>query len=428
MAEVFTPGKFLTVDEVMSAWKGLSTTFDASGIPHQTKIARKPEGTGAEMKSVACALSLVILQLEAMEGKDANRAKQWTEEFGEGAAICLRLCQRWAGSARIVIADSAFSSVKTLIALFCLLGLYFGGMVKTAHTHFPKKYFKNWFRGEDEEHTRDPINNPRGSWITLQSTFTHIRNPLDQREYPIYAVGWADKKLKHIVCNYGTSHRCPTDSRRKRKKVVTDPVTGFNETIDYEKLIKRPDFIKKFFDAFAAIDINDHYRQGILEMERNWLTSKWWVRIFTTITAIVFVNCYFAYKLEYLERNAFIADEEGLMDLTSFLGKLAHGLIFNAGSEVGRRLRQRDRDGDVDDGENLVHQHRLNALSELPVYGGISRESNNRAKRRCKLCNKTASYYCATCSDINNEVLYVVCGPMSRNKCCLEHFQNIQPE
>ena len=90
------------------------------GIPHQTKIARKPEGVGAELKSVrvACGESLVILRLEAMEGKDANCAKQWTEEFGEGTAIVLRLCQPWAGSGRIVIADSAFSSVKTLIPAF----------------------------------------------------------------------------------------------------------------------------------------------------------------------------------------------------------------------------------------------------------------------------------------------------------------------
>ncbi len=46
-------GKFLTVDEIMSRWLGLESQHAAEGLPHATKIARKPEGIGAEMKAVA---------------------------------------------------------------------------------------------------------------------------------------------------------------------------------------------------------------------------------------------------------------------------------------------------------------------------------------------------------------------------------------
>ena len=35
-----------------------------------TKIKRKPEGVGAELKSVCCGQSGVLLQLDIMEGKD----------------------------------------------------------------------------------------------------------------------------------------------------------------------------------------------------------------------------------------------------------------------------------------------------------------------------------------------------------------------
>lgn len=54
MRKIFHPGKYLLVDEIMSAWKGLCAQFAVFGIPHQTKIVRKPEGVGAEMKAVAC--------------------------------------------------------------------------------------------------------------------------------------------------------------------------------------------------------------------------------------------------------------------------------------------------------------------------------------------------------------------------------------
>lgn len=54
MKTLFSPGKFLCVDEIMSSLKGLSSHFDALGILHQSKIARKPEGEDAEMKAMAC--------------------------------------------------------------------------------------------------------------------------------------------------------------------------------------------------------------------------------------------------------------------------------------------------------------------------------------------------------------------------------------
>ena len=422
MIDAFTPGRFLTVDEIMSAWKELSTLFDSNGLPHQTKIARKPEGVGAEMKSVACAESLLILRVDVMEGKERNRLKQWSQEYGEGTAVVLRLCAPWAGTGRIVIADSAFSSVKTLIAVFSLLGLFFGGMVKTAHTHFPKAYFQQWFTRKDAEHKADPINCPRGDWITLQSTFRNTNNPDDLTEHRLYAVAWADKVLKHIVCNFGTSLRSPIDCRRPRKRVIEDPETGFYETVDYEKVIKRPDFIKKFFDGFSAIDINDHYRQGILEMERNWLTPRWWIRIFTTLMGVIFTNCFFAYRLHYRMQNRYDIAEEEAADFLSFQGQLAYSLIFNPLIPRNRPVVRRREDQDEDGANQNLIEHRLDYLSRLPIYRDFAGQPNTRAKRRCRICKRMASMYCVTCSNIEADDLHAICGPGSVNKCCNDHF------
>ncbi len=49
--EVVTPGQFLTADECMSAFRSESGEYKADGIPHLTKIAKKPEGVGLELKS-----------------------------------------------------------------------------------------------------------------------------------------------------------------------------------------------------------------------------------------------------------------------------------------------------------------------------------------------------------------------------------------
>ena len=49
---VITTGQHITVDECMSAWKGGESAHRVEGMPHKTKIARKPEGVGAEMKAL----------------------------------------------------------------------------------------------------------------------------------------------------------------------------------------------------------------------------------------------------------------------------------------------------------------------------------------------------------------------------------------
>ena len=56
----------------MRAWRGKDGKYLADGLPHVTKIKRKPESVGAELKSVCCGQSGVLLHLNIMEGKDVN--------------------------------------------------------------------------------------------------------------------------------------------------------------------------------------------------------------------------------------------------------------------------------------------------------------------------------------------------------------------
>ncbi|EGZ15938.1 hypothetical protein PHYSODRAFT_509615 [Phytophthora sojae] len=159
----------------MSAWKGRDAKYTHDGLPHVTKIARKPEGKGTELKSLADGDSGVLLGLELMEGTARQRRKEYCSEFGEGTSVVLRLTEKYKGTGRTVVADSAFASVKTLVQLEKKLGLYFMGIVKTASVEYPKCHMKTWI---DTQPTR-------GSF-KIMSSFT-------DNGKPIYALCWADQ-------------------------------------------------------------------------------------------------------------------------------------------------------------------------------------------------------------------------------------------
>ena len=136
------PGEDLTVDEIMSAWKGSEFTYHAAGCPHKTKIPRKPEGVGAESKSLADSETGVLLRLDVMEGQAANNAKKYSD-LGEGTAVTLRLTEPYWATGWTVVTDSAFGSVKCTVQLRAR-ELFVMSMVKTAYREFPLEYLKRW--------------------------------------------------------------------------------------------------------------------------------------------------------------------------------------------------------------------------------------------------------------------------------------------
>lgn len=149
--EIVIPGGYITIDECMCWWGGKEAKWSADGMPHVTKIARKPKGIGAELKSAADGESGVIIRLEVQEGKEAMANKEFMDRHAAHTAITLRLVQPWFGSKRVILADSAFASFNTCVALLCV-GLYFIGIVKTASKFFPKLFLmlgKQQFRLED---------------------------------------------------------------------------------------------------------------------------------------------------------------------------------------------------------------------------------------------------------------------------------------
>lgn len=326
MPKAFKPGKFIVVDEIMSAWKGLSGQYALDGIPHQQKIKRKPEGVGAEMKAASCGVTRILLQLDIMEGAEAMASKPYYNEYGAGCSVVLRLLTPWKYKNKVVIADSAFSSLLTLIALWCLFGTFFMGIVKTAHTHFPLDVLRQWFNRTEAERDR---NDNRGEWAVFTTTFKNRISPRDplraDRNFSVMAVCWADRKPKCIISNWSNSRRCDSDIIRERSIVEKDR-HGISRLVSCDKTVMQPNVINEFYKYFSAIDINDHSRQGILAIERYWLTKRWWLRVFQTVLGVIILSAYQAYCLEGNEKRSFL----------NFVSHLAKELIFYSEDRASR--------------------------------------------------------------------------------------------
>jgi hypothetical protein len=81
------------------------------------------------------------------ESKDAMDQKKYAKDMSHGAAITLRLCEiaGITGSRRTLYGDSFFASLDTSLQLSAH-GLYFSGIIKTAHAGYPKMFLKDWCR------------------------------------------------------------------------------------------------------------------------------------------------------------------------------------------------------------------------------------------------------------------------------------------
>ena len=108
--QVIDPSYILVEDELMSSWISRKQDRTIDGIPHLTKIIRKPKGVGTEIKCLADGVVRIMLRLEICEGKEAESKKKCSH-LPAGTAHTLRVSEPWHGTGRIIVADSAFSSV-----------------------------------------------------------------------------------------------------------------------------------------------------------------------------------------------------------------------------------------------------------------------------------------------------------------------------
>ena len=272
----------------------------------------------------------------------------------------------------------------------------------------------------------------RGSWICLR---TLVRHSETTEEFPIYALGWADKKLKMFAATRGST--LPGNpSIRPRDRI--DLVNGNRTTVHYERVVKRPKMVEQIYTYFSAIDIHNHYRQGTLALEETWGTHCWWHRIFSTILGMIATDAYFMYRLEFDN----VEHDQSRLSFLDFTALMAGELIKNTYlQDQGPHLRRRQRDLQNDESdEDETDIHTLKALRKLPYYADTAGPQRRCCWKHCRdvtagsnRSHKTA-YYCHDCSPSDMlqrrkpqtlDGIKCFCNPTTERNCFLEHIREL---
>ena len=225
-AATYWPSWQICGDESMCAWRGKDGNDCSDGMPHVTRIARKPKGVGLEMKDAADAETKIIIRLEIQEGKEVMDTKEYMAEYKKaGTTQVLRLTKPWHSSGRAIYSDSAFASVTTAVACH-QKGLHFTGLVKTATSKFPKKFLDTY-----EYHELGDT--------TLVA---------EECGFSLIAHGWGDKVWKNFISTRSvTLDGCPSNKHRWREMTDADgDVLGCTEA--YLKHVKRSKLVEEYFN------------------------------------------------------------------------------------------------------------------------------------------------------------------------------------
>ncbi|AYV87237.1 MAG: bifunctional aspartate aminotransferase [Sylvanvirus sp.] len=364
-----------------------------SGLPHQTKISRKPEGVGSEIRCVIDARSQVMLQLELQESKEEMATKKYVQD-GESLSTAgvLRLVEPWFNTSRMVYGDSACASVNTAVKLR-ERGLHFSGLVKTAHREFPTKYFNSLNIGVRSGDSR---------YLTTT-----------KNEFPLIATAWWDKKVKFFISTAGTNG-IAQPHRRVRYRLLDD---GSSQRI--EKTTKISATPHEYFSFAQKVDVHNHRRQGILAMERKIPTRNWAFRLVSTLLGMIMVDAYMIFLNEKHLRDE--GDEE--LTFHAFVDTVGYELATNSLVDSSLRARRpREDDEAKEESENIPNMCSLARISDV-----IERQERKRKSvhLQCKICGGHTAYCCQRCSTPGKVI--AVCNFTAKRvvPCFNKHLESI---
>ena len=399
MVQCFTPGFKICVDESMFEWRGRGD-YDTRGLPHVSKISRKPTGVGLELKNALCVLSGVMLRYEMLEGQAAMANRKFCEEgINKCTATTLRLVEPWFNKGRHIVGDSWFGSVQSAVELW-KRGCWFTGMVKLAHREYPKHFIQN---------VAFTDNNKRGDTVTLTTS---------KDGCTVIAHGWNEpgkpkKPRKALVSTCGVT----TDVEpSKRKRAFLNPETAEMD----ERILEVPQthLIEEYFSGAQGIDVFNHQGQGGLRLE-GLHTRDCWFRVFESMLGTVEVNSFNAYRYfevgkDNVEHARFT--EELAMQLTGFDPTAQREQVEQPAAK--RHKKQ----------VSAPLRHTILKLADTSHFKKKARAAASQDKRavahnKCSICGHQCYFYCRDCSQVGGKRFFNLCGPTSGRQCISEHIQ-----
>ena len=239
--------------------------------------------------------------------------QQYSKEFGGTAACTFRLVEetlhagsKWetrkqaqeTNKKELFGGDSWFSSVPVAEGL-AKRGHEYVGAMKTNHALYPKDeielIMKNW---------------PSGSYIVFQC--------VTPGGHTLIGTGYKYNARK-VLCFISTKNAGST-------KPGVPYVAKFNDGAGNvcERSVPRPAVLSKYFSKCNGIDSHNQGRQGILALEKRWVTQDPWFRMATTLFGMTVTDCWKAYTYALPDQHP-----KKHIKLVEFSDRMTYDLIHN---------------------------------------------------------------------------------------------------
>jgi hypothetical protein len=393
--EFFEPSDLICVDESISRWYGLGGSWIDKGLPHYVAIDRKPE-SGCEIQNSACGRSGVMLQLKLVVSKEDEDFEDVDEDMLHGTKVLSELVAAWAGSKRIVCADSYFASVQTAEHLLSM-GLKFIGVIKTATRKFPMQALGSHQMGE------------RGDRCCLV-------NRDIEGAVRMLAMVWLDRERRYFVATASSAADGTPYSRVRWRQLENGPCR-------MEINVPQPEVADIYYSCCAAIDRHNRCRQADLRLEKKFQVKEWSFRVNSSLLAMIIVDSWLIYSGAVGEGRA--------MSQGEFYEALATELIENKWDGV--ELRQRVT-SDIEPA-NWADRPRSGISAHLTP---TKRKRKNKDGEtlpyalfgNCGECKRFKSrFLCSVCSDEDGMLCKTfLCNSSTGRPCFRNHVQRKHPD
>lgn len=383
-----TPSERLCVDESISRWYGQGGQWIGHGLPMYVAIDRKPEN-GCELQTAACGRSGLLLQIHVRTTSDHHRATMQDDERGllHGTVVMMRLVSPWAGTARLVCADSYFSSVEAALTLKAA-GLRFIGVVKTATTRYPMAALAS-----------SELSSPGQS-----VSFVHREA---QGTVDLMALVWVDRDRRYFISTTSTGVDGASLERVRWRQV-----DGAPQRVALS--VPQPQVVETYYSTCAAVDRHNRCRQDELRLEHKLQTQDWSTRVNLTLLGFCVVDAWLLYAGAH--------GPVGRLEQSEFYVDLATQLIDNTYDAVGLRPRR------------VWEQQSVGQPPLVPVTGTgphltptnkrKKKERNFCVQRDCSVCHvHRTTWVCSGCQAISSRGEVFVCGPHAGRECFAVHLR-----
>jgi len=256
---------------------------------------------------------------------------------------------------------------------------WFTGVIKTAHADFPKAFLTERLKGKGA-----------GAHYYLTAEIAGVT---------YYAIGYryTQKRNVYLITNRG--------DLMNGKPYLQRWADEFSNVCS--RAIPRFTLISEYFQYSNTVDIHNQYRQKLLALEKAWVTTDGWFRIFTTIVGTVVTDAFLAYK-------TFTAQTDNqLITMRWFVDRLASDML--RGANV-------DEEEDVKD---ILGWHPLINIPKKPN----SKQVATQVQKRCVICRKAGrnnvktTYMCQNprCTQNNLGPVYICKRGSNTYNCHLIH-------